>query len=130
MAYADIDKKRAHDREAMRKWRKKNTEKNKKYNREYMRSRRTAGLCPYYKFYLKDPKHKKNRLAYSRKYWNGNREKLNELSKSYTKNLTDNYIVRKLRQDGFSLKAIRENPNLLELKKQILKIKRLANDTN
>lgn len=122
----DIEEKRRVAREFMREYRKRYPNRLRKEQREYKRSRRKAGLDPYYNRILKDPKEKEKRVEFSKKYWDKNRVVLNEKSRSYTEKLTNNYVKRKLRQDGFSKESVNENPHLIELKKQILKIKRLA----
>lgn len=76
--------------------------------------------------------------AYSQKYYTENKnvlyvkvkqwwsEKGNERKRNETESLTDNYIKRQLRKDGFSRKEINEYPELIKTKRNILKIKRLC----
>lgn len=54
------------------------------------------------------------------------KEKLNEKCRQQAEVLDNLYLIRQLRKDGFSLTEIKENPELMEIKKIILKTKRLC----
>lgn len=62
--------------------------------------------------------------ATKEKYRNGNKGKIAKYELTQTTNLSDNYVKNKLRQSGFSTEQLNENPELIEVKRIIIKIKR------
>ena len=65
------------------------------------------------------------KIKLSRKsYRNSSKDKIKEYSLNQVSNLTDYYIKSKLKRSGFTENELNENPELIEVKRIIIKIKR------
>lgn len=119
----------------------KDPEKRREMNRFYYHKNKTPEklkaryqrLKPAIDKYRKENKQKIN--EYSRKNYDPIRakknrdkikDKLNEKYRQQTEVLDKLYLIRRLRKDGFSLIEIKKNPEIMEIKKIILKTKRLC----
>ena len=89
-------------------WQKNNTEKVIKWSLTYKKNNPEK---------LKESK---------RKYKKNNPEKLKEINTNQCKYIKTNYAKALLRSSGFTTEQINENPELIEVKKLIIKTKRLC----
>lgn len=120
--------------------------KNKEAQKEYAHKYYLAHKDDMYS-YANNPKRReavkrfrqKNRLkvnAYERKrhnpekakiQWDRNKEKHNAIGRSETELLSEKYIIKQLKKEGFTIEEIRQYPELIDTKRQIIKTKRLWN---
>lgn len=113
---------RKNNREKYLEYRKKWREKNKEIENERVRNWRLNNPEK-----LKDSAKKTyiKRLELIKKY-NKNYNKRTERSSNRCKNLEDEYIIQRLTTTGFNRTQIKENTDLIEVKRILLKTKRLC----
>jgi hypothetical protein len=102
-------------------WQKKyrKSDKHKEYRKKYYKEYQKEYYKEYYKELQKSEKYKEYRKEYHKS------DKYKEYDKEYRKELHPSYIKKKLKQQGFTTEDIAQYPELIEIKKLTLKIKRL-----
>ncbi|HEY3405394.1 MAG TPA: hypothetical protein VGK59_18545 [Ohtaekwangia sp.] len=90
-------------RKSVKKWRSKNKLKVNKYARD-----------------TRDP-------MKSKAQWEKHKDKHNSIGRKETEELSEKYIIKQLKKEGFTIEDIRQYPELIDTKKQIIKTKRLWN---
>lgn len=93
---------RVQQKEAKKRWRKRNRTSENKRQSDWWKTK--AGV------HLKEK----------------NREQIKAWHKKQSENLTERYIIKQLIKDGWTRLEIKQNPEIIYTKRQILKIKRLC----
>ena len=130
--YKDRDKNRQkindYQREWAREWRKKNNELFRKQMREYQAVyRKGKGWKAWYDKYVSNPEVRERLLAVAKKYYHENKESVNKRDRKDGIDLeSKRYLSRALLHDGINAAIIKQYPELIELKRFILNIKRVT----
>ena len=100
-----------------------NKEKLKEIHEEYYIKHKDSLKEQFKEYYIK---HKDEILEYQKEYRINNKDEILEYRKEYASDLKEGYVVSNIRrQTGMTKEEIYANPELIEAKKNVIKIKRL-----
>ncbi len=112
---------------SLKKYAQKNKEKIKEYRKEYCQSEKYK---KYHNEYQKGTKYKIKCIHRNRKYQKdlhkNNPNKSRIKANKQVELLNNNYITSKLKRKGFKLNEIKDNPEIIEVQRILIKTKRLC----
>lgn len=105
-------------------WRKNSTWWND-YQREYKKRKSILGVTIAWERIKNDPSQFEKYLKSYNKWRDKNKEKLVSMELESTATLSDRYIKKQLVKDGFRMDFVNNTPDLINLKRILLQIKRI-----